>query len=430
MLRNRFSSLALLLSIGFALALAQQPAVPAEHFALKDGETVVFYGDSITEQKLYTTDIELYTLTRFPARNVHFINSGVGGDKVSGGWAGPIDLRLRRDVYELHPNVVTIMLGMNDGYYRPFDDGVLSTYSDEYRHMVDQIQSKLPGVRLTLIKPSPFDDVTRKPQWEPGYNTIMMKMGDFVAQLAQEKHAQVADMNTPVVDALTKAKALDPVMATTLVNDRVHPGAGVHWLMAEAVLKGWDAPAIVTAVTIDAAKVSATESVNTDVTLLRKSKAGVITWTQNDRALPLPFPAAEVDPFLAMSRKVSDLDQALNQQPLRVTGLTGSGYQLLIDDRVIGKFSAGQLAEGVNLALLETPMLAQSRLVAFDADKKNGIEWMHFTAQNEVRDEEAQATVKKLADALAQAFGRMRVDAQPVPHRFAIQPELPVPAAK
>ena len=427
MRRNRILTLALLLSFGCALVSAQQFT---DHFALKDGETVVFYGDSITEQKLYTTDIELYTLTRFPARDVHFINSGVGGDKVSGGWAGPIDLRLRRDVYEHHPNVVTIMLGMNDGYYRPMDDGILSTYSDGYRHMVEQIQSKLPAVRLTLIKPSPFDDITRKPQWEPGYNTIMVKMGDFITQLAEEKHAQVVDMNTPVADALTKAKALDAVMATTLVNDRVHPGAGVHWLMAEAVLKGWDAPSLVTAVTIDAAKTSGVDSVNTDVTLLKRSKAGVITWTQNDRALPLPFPAAEVDPFLAVVRKVSDLDQALNQQPLRVTGLAANNYQLLIDDRPIGKFTAQQLAAGVNLALLETPMLAQSRLVAFDADKKNGIEWMFFTAQNDVRDEDAQATVKKLADALAQAFARMHQDAQPVPHRFAIQPEPAAPVTK
>jgi len=186
----------------------------------------------------------------------------------------------------------------------------------------------------------------------------------------------------------------------------------------------------VTAVSIDAAKTSGVDSVNTDVTLLKRSKAGVITWTQNDRALPLPFPAAEVDPFLAVVRKVSDLDQALNQQPLRVTGLAANNYQLLIDDRPIGKFTAQQLAAGVNLALLETPMLAQSRLVAFDADKKNGIEWMFFTAQNDVRDEDAQATVKKLADALAQAFARMHQDAQPVPHRFAIQPEPAAPVTK
>src|SRR6202043_3505899 len=35
-------------------------------FYLKGGDTVVFYGDSITEQNLYNQYVELYTATRFP----------------------------------------------------------------------------------------------------------------------------------------------------------------------------------------------------------------------------------------------------------------------------------------------------------------------------------------------------------------------------
>jgi len=65
-------------------------------FALNDGDRVVFYGDSITEQKLHTSDVEEFVLTRFPHRKVSFTHSGVGGDKVSGGRAGPVDLRLAR----------------------------------------------------------------------------------------------------------------------------------------------------------------------------------------------------------------------------------------------------------------------------------------------------------------------------------------------
>ena len=35
-------------------------------FFLHDGDAVVFLGDSITEQKLYSTYLEAYALTRFP----------------------------------------------------------------------------------------------------------------------------------------------------------------------------------------------------------------------------------------------------------------------------------------------------------------------------------------------------------------------------
>jgi hypothetical protein len=76
----------------FLMLIAQMSPAQAPSgtptFLLKDGDRVVFYGDSITEQRLYTSFIEEYALTRFPDRKIEFFNSGVGGDKVSGGWAG------------------------------------------------------------------------------------------------------------------------------------------------------------------------------------------------------------------------------------------------------------------------------------------------------------------------------------------------------
>jgi len=53
------------------LSLAAQPA-----FHLTDGDRVVFYGDSITDQRLYTTFVETYVRTRFPNLNVKFTHSG------------------------------------------------------------------------------------------------------------------------------------------------------------------------------------------------------------------------------------------------------------------------------------------------------------------------------------------------------------------
>jgi lysophospholipase L1-like esterase len=113
-------------------ALFSGTALAQDGFALHDGDRVVFYGDSITDQRLYTTLAETYVLTRFPKLNITFIHSGWGGDRVSGGAGGPIDARLWRDVLPYNPTVLTIMLGMNDGRYRAFDQLLFQQYADGY----------------------------------------------------------------------------------------------------------------------------------------------------------------------------------------------------------------------------------------------------------------------------------------------------------
>ena len=91
-------------------------------FYLHPNDVVVFYGDSITDQRLYTTYVETFIVTRYPKLPVRFVHSGWGGDRVTGGGGGPIDDRLKRDVFTYKPTVMTIMLGMNDGRYRALDD--------------------------------------------------------------------------------------------------------------------------------------------------------------------------------------------------------------------------------------------------------------------------------------------------------------------
>src|SRR6266487_2792054 len=196
----------------------------AESFALKDGDRVVFYGDSITVQRLYTTFTETYAVTRFPKLDVSFVHSGWGGDRVTGGGGGPIELRLRRDVIAYKPTVMTIMLGMNDGSYRAFDEKIFDAYATGYQHVIDSVKEALPGIRITVIQPSPFDDVTQPPRFEGGYNAVLVRYSRFVKELADREKLNVADLNAPVVAALEKAKATDAELAKKIIPDRVHPG--------------------------------------------------------------------------------------------------------------------------------------------------------------------------------------------------------------
>src|SRR2546421_4971384 len=142
-------------------------------FYLKNGDRVVFYGDSITDQRLYTTFTETYVVTRFPRTNISFVHSGWGGDRVSGGAGGSMDVRLWRDVLPYNPTVLTIMLGMNDGRYRAFDQQLFDEFTTGFKHIVDTVKRQVPGIRITAIQPSPYDDVTRPPLFEGGYNQVL-----------------------------------------------------------------------------------------------------------------------------------------------------------------------------------------------------------------------------------------------------------------
>ncbi len=358
MLLPRFASVSLFLT----LALSSSAA---DSFYLKSGDRVVFYGDSITDQRLYTVITETYVATRFPNLDIKFVHSGWGGDKVSGGGGGPVDLRLSRDVLAYKPTVLTIMLGMNDGLYRPETEGTDRAYFDGYKHIVDTVKAADPGVRITAIEPSPYDDVTRDPLFPGGYNEVLLSFNKWIASYAGQAGLDVADLNAPVVAMLRRANELDPVVAQTIVKDRVHPSFSGHLIMAEALLKAWHAPALVSSVAIHAGSkpklIAAEHAAVTDLS----STAG-LSWTETEDALPLPLPEWQQNTNLgpiALVLRSSDLVQAFNSEILQVSGLSSGVYTLKIDGSSIANFNNDELARGVNLALRETPMTKQAKEV-------------------------------------------------------------------
>lgn len=166
-------------SIFLAFAQFTHAQAPEKPFYLHDNDTVVFYGDSITEQRYYTGWVEVYTATRFPHMPIQFFSVGVGGDRVTGGSGGPIDERLTRDLFPLKPTVVTILLGMNDGGYGPIKPEIDAKYTTGYEHILDSIQQTLPATRVTLLGPSAYDDVTRPVTFPGGYNATLTHFSEI-----------------------------------------------------------------------------------------------------------------------------------------------------------------------------------------------------------------------------------------------------------
>lgn len=346
-------------------------------FYLKNNDIVVFYGDSITDQRLYTVAAETFVLTRFPQLNVKFVHSGWGGDRVTGGGGGSIETRLKRDVSPYHPTVVTIMLGMNDGRYRRFDEDTFNTYKTGFEKIVSMLRQASPDVRLTFIEPSPYDDVTRVPTFTDGYNSVLIRYGEYLRDLAKSTSNSIsADMNSGVVAMLRRAFAADPVLSPKIIPDRVHPGWAGHLIMATELLKAWNAPQLVTNVEIDAKAVASVTADNTTVTGLRELDGGVV-WTQKDEALPMPLP--DQDPATLLAVKSSDFIDRLNVEWLRVTGLDDKQkFALAINGLAGGEFTGAQLSGGMNLAKLDTPMMRQAAQVLAWTVKRAAIHQMRW----------------------------------------------------
>ena len=359
--------------LAFGSAARGAAAAGESAFALRDGDRVVFYGDSITQDGGYGCFVEEYCRTRFPTLNLRFFNGGVGGDTVRGGGAGDIAERLDRDIIRMKPTVVTIMLGMNDGGYRKLEPATLAAFTDGYRAIVVRIKQALPGVRLYLIRSSPFDDVARPPNFDPGYMEALRQMGDAVAVIAREQQATVVDFGGIVADGIKLAVGRNPERALHLLPDRVHPSPAGHIVMGAALLRALGASQMVSRVEIDAkgAKVVAAE--NASVATL-KVDGGVVAWTETDGALPLPVNFQDANVDLA---QVAGADlESIDSEELLVRGLAPGSYQVSIDDRTVGPFSESELARGINLARYDTPMRWQAYQVVWASEGGRDVQRM------------------------------------------------------
>jgi lysophospholipase L1-like esterase len=409
----------------FAMSL---PLVAADNFYLKNGDRVVFYGDSITDQRLYTVITEMYIVTRYPRLDVSFVHSGWGGDRVTGGGGGPIDLRLDRDVLAYKPTVMTIMLGMNDGSYRAETEATDKTYFDGYRHIVDKMKAGDPGVRITAIQPSPYDDITRAPNFPGGYNEVMRSFGKWIANYANEANLQVADLNTPVVAMLRKADQLDAVEAPNIIKDRVHPGFSGHLIMAEGLIKAWNGRALVSSVAIEAGGKPKSSAEYAQVADLATNNGG-LSWTETEEALPLPFAKWKEDKSrgpVDLVLRSSGVSDELNNEQLKVAGLKSGVYMLKIDGQSVGDFNNDELSRGINLGLLDTPMAKQAeevfQLTVAHCNVHND-RWRNVQVPLAPYSLPAAQPAIQAADELEKAILQKRSQsAQPKAHKFELMP--------
>jgi lysophospholipase L1-like esterase len=357
-----------------ALIVFHQFIASAAEFLIRDGDHVVFLGDSITEQRLYTTYIEAYALTRHPDWRLTFRNVGWGGDT---SWlrqrARPDEKQLfaadeasqqkivedsvgrglRRDLLPLKPTFVTVKFGMNDHSYQAFREDIFRAYVRSQTEIAKVLEAN--GARVAFLTPQPIEDKRPDPDKDVR-NQSLRQFSDGLKDVAAKSSATYVDQFDPFMKILLRERASNPPSFIG-GGDAVHPGPVGHTLMAWAVLKGLGAPAMVSRMDIDAAgrKVVAAERCRVDAL---KVSDGTISFDRLDEALPMP-----VDDRAEAALKLAPILDDLDRYELQIRGLTSGDYDVSVDGESAGKVSAEELAKGWNLANAPGPITKQAREV-------------------------------------------------------------------
>ena len=328
-------------------------SAPAADFFFKDGDKAVIIGDSITEQHLYSNYVETWTVTRFPKWNITFRNSGIGGDRSTGG-----NQRFKRDVVVHNATAMTVDFGMNDGGYRAFDDNGFKTYMGGLQGMADQ--AKAANIRVAWMAPSPVEKAEQGPALQ-GYNETLEKYSAGVSQIAEKNQGIYVDQFHPFVQVIDKARAADPKNRIG-GGDAVHPGPPGQAVMAWGILKGLNFPTLVSSAEVDAAGGKVVKAEQCEITDVA-AKDGGLTFKRLDTALPF-FPA-DSKPIL----KWAPIQDELNQYLLKVSGLADGKYDVLVDGTKVGEHTSAELAAGVNLTgdVLSAGAIADQVKAVFNA---------------------------------------------------------------
>jgi lysophospholipase L1-like esterase len=148
------------------------------------GDVVLFQGDSITDAGRdrrrvdsandaralgtgYALFIASQLLAQRPEAGLKIYNRGISGNKVF-----QLAERWDKDCLALKPNVLSILIGVNDLWHTLNGNynGTVEIYEKDYRALIERTQRALPGVRLVICEPFVLRTGAVNDQWFPEFD--------------------------------------------------------------------------------------------------------------------------------------------------------------------------------------------------------------------------------------------------------------------
>ncbi len=198
---------------------------------------ILFQGDSITdagrsrEKEFFKgngyASLVTAELTYNHPGEYEFINRGISGNRIS-----DLVARMKCDMINLKPDVMSILIGVNDVWHEVNTGNGVRTelYEELYNILVKELKLALPDLRLIIMEPFVLNGEATEEHWEEF---------DRETRLRAQKAREVAEKyGLPFVEL---QKHLDE--AAKLVSngywlcDGVHPSVAGHALLKEQWLK-------------------------------------------------------------------------------------------------------------------------------------------------------------------------------------------------
>jgi lysophospholipase L1-like esterase len=217
-----------LLSLTLVFAMQASAADPVPVFG--PGTRILFQGDSITALGRGMTADPNHILghsyvfliaakygAMLPQRNLVFINSAIGGNKLA-----DMAARWQADTLDLKPDLLSILIGINDvGHDIPFEQ-----FEPAYDKILAASVAANPKLRIVLGEPFTLPVGKRKDDWEH-WHAEVQKRQQVVAKLAVKYHSALVQYQRVFDDACRRAPA------EYWIWDAVHPTYSGHQLMAD-----------------------------------------------------------------------------------------------------------------------------------------------------------------------------------------------------
>lgn len=219
---------------------ASETIEPSGEINKNKGLTILFQGDSITDgnrtrnndwNHLMGHGYQYLIASRlwydYPEKELMFYNRGISGNRVR-----DLDNRWQKDALDLKPDVLSILIGVNDvnSVVNNTNPDSIEKFGETYKRILDKTIEALPNTLFVLMEPFilPLGQVNDRPEI---WNAEILKRQEIVQKLAETYHAIFVKLQEPFTNACKKAPA------KYWIWDGIHPMPAGHELIARLWIK-------------------------------------------------------------------------------------------------------------------------------------------------------------------------------------------------